>query len=93
MRYLHGHGLLTAHDLNTPEMRRGLIARTSRVGGCTPLLRGGIGAAAKMGYFLKLGLRSLPVLQTWVRRRFGAFLEKLYNFGRFDLLDVGPFLV
>ena len=64
MRYLHGHGLLTAHDLNTPEMRRGLIARTSRVGGCTPLLRGGIGAAAKMGYFLKLEFRSLPVLQT-----------------------------
>ena len=63
------------------------------VGAPTPLHAPTIGTAAKMGYFLKLGLRSLPVLQTWVRRRFGAFLEKLYNFGRFDLLDVGPFLV
>ena len=25
MRYLHGHELLAAHDLNTPDMRRGLI--------------------------------------------------------------------
>ena len=30
---------------------------------------------------------------TLIGRWFGAFLEKLYNFGRIDLLDVGPFLV
>ena len=26
MRYLHGHEFLAAHDLDTPEMRRGLMA-------------------------------------------------------------------
>ena len=37
------------------------------------------------------GSSPLPVVQTVVQRRIGAFFENLYNFGRIDLLDIAGY--
>ena len=62
-------------------MYRAALRCVCPVGARTPLEGGTLRARAKMGSILKLRSNHLAVLQTQIQGRFGACLEKCYNFG------------